>query len=95
MKKVIVMGGGLAGLACADEILRKGQGKFDVLVLEKEAYLGGLSATFDKNGFRFDLAPHRWFTKNEELNHWLDDLMVKEIIEVEKYTPMFQFNKFY
>lgn len=94
-KKVVILGAGLAGLACADEILRKGKDKFEVMVLEKNPFIGGLAATFKKDGFLFDLAPHRWFTKNDELNKWIDELMGKEMIWVKKYTPMYQFGKFF
>lgn len=94
-KKVVVLGAGLAGLACADEILQKGKDKFEVVVLEKNPFIGGLAATFKKDGFIFDLAPHRWFTKNDELNSWIDELMGKEMIWVKKYTPMYQFGQFY
>jgi len=95
-QNVIILGGGLAGLACADELLLKSREKKPkVLVLEKLDYLGGLAATLNKDGFSFDLAPHRWFTKNEELNLWLDRLMKKEMIWVKKNTPMYQFGKFF
>ena len=94
-KKTIILGAGLAGLACADELLRKTKGKQEVLVLEKNSYIGGLAATYKKDGFLFDLAPHRWFTKNEELNSWIDELMGDEMVEVKKYTPMYQFGKFF
>lgn len=91
----IILGGGLAGLSCADELLRKSKRKFKILLLEKNSYLGGLAATFKKNDFLFDLAPHRWFTKNDELNKWIDELMKKEMIWVKKNTPMYQDGKFY
>lgn len=96
MKKnidVLVLGAGVAGLACADEILKKSKKK--VLVLEKNKWVGGLAATISNNGFLYDLAPHRWFTKNEELNKWIDDLLGDELIWVKKYTPMYQFDKFF
>jgi len=93
--KVIILGAGLAGLACADEILRHGKDKFEVLVLEKNSFVGGLASTQKRDGFLFDLAPHRWFTKNEELNHWIDELMGEEMIWVKKHTPMYQFGKFF
>ena len=94
--QVIILGAGLAGLTCADELLRNAEGqKPAVLVLEKLDHYGGLAATLKKNGFLFDLAPHRWFTKNDELNTWLDQLMAKELKWVKKYTPMFQFGKFF
>ncbi len=94
-QKVVILGAGLSGLACADEILRKGKNKLEMVILEKNPFIGGLATTFKKDGFLFDLAPHRWFTKNDELNEWMDELMSKEMIWVEKNTPMYQFGKFY
>jgi len=91
----IVLGGGLAGLACADETLRSSKKKRKVILLEKNSYLGGLSTTIVKDSFRFDLAPHRWFTKNQELNEWIDELMKREMIWVNKYTPIYQHDKFF
>jgi len=90
----IILGGGLAGLSCADELLRNKK-NHKVLLLEKNNYLGGLSATFKWKDFLFDLAPHRWFTKNEELESWIKELMADELISVKKYTPMYQFGKLY
>lgn len=91
---LIVLGAGVAGLACADEILRKNP-KNKVLVLEKNNFVGGLSATMKTGKFSYDLAPHRWFTKNQELNRWIDELLGEELIWVNKYTPMYQFDKFF
>lgn len=65
------------------------------MVLEKKPHIGGLAATYEKDGFLFDLSPHRWFTKNEELNQWINELMGEEMIQVKKYTPMYQFGKFF
>lgn len=90
---VVILGAGVAGLSAADEVLRNRKDK--VLVLEKEDYWGGLATTINDGGFSYDLAPHRWFTKNEELNKWIDDLMGSELIWVNKYTPMYQFDNFF
>jgi protoporphyrinogen oxidase len=90
---VVVLGAGVSGLACADEILRNKNGR--VLVIEKNKHWGGLASTIKYKNFLFDLAPHRWFTKNEELNRWIDDLMGSELIWVRKNTPMYQFGKFF
>lgn len=46
--KAIVLGGGLAGLAAAEKLLDSN--KFDVTVLEKADYLGGLAASFEMDG---------------------------------------------
>ncbi len=47
-KKAIVLGGGLAGLAAAEKLLDSK--KFDVLLLEKASYLGGLASSFQVEG---------------------------------------------
>lgn len=45
-KKIIILGGGLTGLAAADKLA----GKYDVTVLEKQDYLGGLASSFEHKG---------------------------------------------
>ena len=57
MKKVVVLGAGLTGLTVARELART-QG-YSVVVLEKEAYVGGLATTLSKDGLSFDLGSHR------------------------------------
>ncbi len=59
---VLVLGGGPAGLSAARELARAG---VEVSVLERAPWVGGLSMTTERQGFRFDLGGHRWFTKNE------------------------------
>ncbi|MEJ5257656.1 MAG: NAD(P)/FAD-dependent oxidoreductase [Fervidobacterium sp.] len=51
MKKVIIAGGGIAGLTAAVYLARKG---FKVKLFEKNEKCGGLVNTFDYNGFRFE-----------------------------------------
>lgn len=90
---VIIIGAGVAGLACADEVVKSLSKK--ILVIDKNKYVGGMACTLKHKGFYYDLAPHRWFTKNQELNKWIDDLMKKELVWVKKTTPMYQFGNFF
>lgn len=43
-KKVIILGGGLSGLAAADKLLEKNN--FEVIILEKAPFWGGLASSF-------------------------------------------------
>ena len=50
--RVMILGGGLAGLSAADKLLDSG--KCDVTILEKAPFLGGLASSFEVDG---DLIP--------------------------------------
>jgi all-trans-retinol 13,14-reductase len=52
---VIVIGGGLAGLTCANMLARGGR---SVLLLEQHSNLGGLATWFKRKGHIFDIALH-------------------------------------
>jgi phytoene dehydrogenase-like protein len=54
-KQVVVIGGGLAGLAAATYAARAGRG---VTLLEKASEPGGRAATHDKHGYALNIGPH-------------------------------------
>lgn len=54
-EKVIIVGGGLAGLTAANFLARAGR---EVTLFEKSHGLGGRAATTSKNGIHFNLGPH-------------------------------------
>jgi len=57
-KNVIVVGGGLAGLAAALYLARGGR---TVTLFEKRRNLGGRAVTHLRHGFRFNLGPHGFY----------------------------------
>src|SRR6266550_3909583 len=68
-KSVVVIGAGPAGLTAAYQLGKEG---VDALVLEADTTVGGISRTVERDGWRFDLGGHRFFTKVqavEELWH--------------------------
>jgi protoporphyrinogen oxidase len=76
---VVVLGAGPAGLAAAHELATRG---VRVTVLERAPWVGGLSITWEQDGFRFDIGGHRWFTKKDWLNNWFLNLMEGELVTV-------------
>jgi len=51
----IVIGSGIGGLAAAAALAHEGK---HVLVLERHAQLGGLTQSFERNGYRFNVGVH-------------------------------------
>jgi protoporphyrinogen oxidase len=60
----VVLGGGVSGLGFAK---RMSEHRHSVLVLEKEATVGGLSRTLEHQGFYLDFCAHRFHTNNRQL----------------------------
>jgi protoporphyrinogen oxidase len=56
---VVVLGGGIAGLAAGYYLSRAGYG---VTVVEKAPAVGGLCASFQSHGFTLDLGPHKLYS---------------------------------
>jgi len=90
--RVVVLGAGPGGLAAAHVLTEAGT-KVDVLELND--YVGGLCVTNEKNGFRFDLGGHRWFTKNQELHKWFLRLMEGELCTVDRTSRIYFNGKYF
>ena len=59
-QQVLVIGAGPAGLTAAYELRRKGE---SCIIIEADDVVGGISRTVVRNGWRFDIGGHRFFTK--------------------------------
>ena len=58
---VVIIGAGPAGLTAGYELSKSNK---KVLVLEKKNQVGGLAETKVYGDYRYDIGPHRFFTKN-------------------------------
>lgn len=80
MKTALIIGSGVAGLASAIRLARKG---YKVTILEKNDYPGGKLTSFEMNGFRFDAGPSL-FT----LPHLVLELLDNDLKEEFKYEQL-------
>ena len=77
MKKVVIIGAGPAGLTAAYQLLKNSR-DYEVIILEKEKQVGGISKTVTYKGNRIDIGGHRFFTKNEEVKEiWTSILPIQ------------------
>jgi protoporphyrinogen oxidase len=88
---VVVLGGGPAGLT-AGYLLAK-QGK-PVVVLESTDQLGGIARTTVREGFRFDLGGHRFFTKVKEVDDLWHEIMGDEFLKRPRQSRIYWNDKF-
>jgi protoporphyrinogen oxidase len=72
---VVVIGAGPAGLTAA---VRLRQADVDVTVLEASDSVGGISRTVERDGWRFDLGGHRFFTKVPEVEAFWHEVLPDE-----------------
>ena len=61
-KNVVIVGGGIAGLAASIYLARGGR---TVTLFEKRRYLGGRAVTHLRHGYRFNLGPHAFYRGGE------------------------------
>ena len=92
MHDLVVVGGGPAGLAAAHEAVRYGA---SVIVLERLQVVGGLARTLEFDGSRFDIGPHRFFTKNEDVRQLFNDLLGENLVRVHRQTRILNVGIFF
>ena len=88
----VILGGGLTGLSAGYVLSNAG---FRVKVFESDEAVGGLSKTIEKDGFRFDLGGHRFFTKDDRINGFVRRLMKEELLSVNRSSKIYMRNNFF
>src|SRR6201996_525258 len=88
---VVVLGAGPAGLT-AGYLLAK-QGK-PVIVLESTEFVGGIARTQVRDGYRFDLGGHRFFTKVKEVDDLWHEIMKEEFLKRPRQSRIYWNDKF-
>jgi len=89
---VAVIGAGPAGLSAAFVL---SENKKDTVVLEMSGQVGGISRTIERDGFRFDIGGHRFFTKDEEVDEFFKQILGDEAIWVNRSSKIYYDGKFF
>ena len=93
-KKIVIIGGGPAGLTAGYELL--GSKKNNVTILEKDKVVGGLSRTLSFKGCKFDIGPHHFVTGVPEIKKWWKNIMGKDnFLHLNRFTRIYYKNHFF
>lgn len=87
-KKVLILGGGPAGLTCAYK-LAQSSSELDILVVEKEADVGGMCRSIHLDGWIVDQGPHRLFSKNTQVVELWREILEDDSVKVQRLTRIF------
>lgn len=91
--EVVIIGAGPAGLTAAYEFGRRGK---KVRVFEADEVVGGISRTVERDGWRFDIGGHRFFTKVAPVEaFWHEILPDEDFLMRPRMSRIFYGNKFY
>lgn len=87
-KKIVVIGGGISGLASAAQLAAQGHA---VALLEKNITLGGRARSFSEKGFRFDMGPS-WYLMPEAFEHFFNQFPGnwQEKLELVELNPRYK-----
>jgi protoporphyrinogen oxidase len=76
MPNVVIVGAGPAGLTAAYELVTRYG--ITSTVLEADSIVGGISRTVERDGWRFDIGGHRFFTKVKEVEALWHEILPDE-----------------
>jgi protoporphyrinogen oxidase len=90
---VVVIGAGPAGLTAAHRLVESGD---PVVVVEGDSVVGGISRTVERDGWRFDIGGHRFFTKVKPVEEfWHQVLPPEEFLLRPRMSRIYYGGKFY
>src|SRR5438045_3142290 len=76
--RVVIVGAGPAGLTAAFQLMKAGVAS---TILESDSVVGGISRTVVRDGWRFDIGGHRFFTKVKPVDDlWFEILGAEEFL---------------
>ena len=89
----VVVGAGPAGLTAAYDLSKRGVA---ATILEADAVVGGISRTVERDGWRFDLGGHRFFTKVQSVDDlWFEILGADEFLSRPRMSRIYYRGKLY
>ncbi len=91
--EIVIIGAGPAGLTAAYQLAKEG---ITCTILEGTDQVGGISRTVERDGWRFDIGGHRFFTKVPEVEAlWHEILPDEDFLMRPRMSRIFYEGKYY
>src|SRR2546425_11785152 len=91
--QILIIGAGPAGLTAAFQLEKEG---IHSTILEGTDQVGGISRTVERDGWRFDIGGHRFFTKVQEVDDlWHEILPDEDFLLRPRMSRIFYKGKYY
>jgi protoporphyrinogen oxidase len=91
-QQIVIIGAGPAGLTAAYEFARHGR---TGIVLEADSVVGGIARTVEREGYRFDIGGHRFFTKVTQIEKLWDEMLGEPMLRRPRLSRIYYQGKFY
>ena len=91
-KKVLIIGGGPAGLTAAYELMKAG---VECIVFEQDHMVGGISKTINFKDYYFDLGGHRFFTKVNSVENMWRKVLGEDFLLRDRLSRIYYNKKFF
>ncbi|TML90117.1 MAG: NAD(P)/FAD-dependent oxidoreductase [Actinobacteria bacterium] len=90
---VVIIGAGPAGLTAAYELSKRGEAS---TVIEADTVVGGISRSAERDGWRFDIGGHRFFTKVADVERvWHEILPPEDFLLRPRMSRIYYNGKFF
>ena len=90
---VVIIGAGPAGLTAAYELSKRGETS---TVIEGDTVVGGISRSAERDGWRFDIGGHRFFTKVRDVERvWHEILPPEDFLLRPRMSRIYYNGKFF
>jgi len=90
-RPVVAIGAGPAGLTAGYLLAKRGKA---VIVVESTDQVGGIARTEVREGYRFDLGGHRFFTKAKEIDELWHEVLGDEFLKRPRQSRIYWNHKF-
>jgi protoporphyrinogen oxidase len=90
--EILIIGAGPAGLTAAYELSRHGH---TGTIIESDDVVGGIARTVERDGYRFDIGGHRFFTKVSEIEKLWDEMLGEPMLVRPRMSRIYYGGKFY